>query len=351
MATIYSRGGVWWGRVQRDGQDVRRSLGTRSKTEARQRLDAWVREIDRVRFGGRPRHSFDDASLKFVAEHLPALRPASRRRYGVSLINLARTLEGVALADIGRARLSEFETARRAEGVTPATVRRDLACLSSLMSEAVDWEWIDVNPVPAYMRRRVKKGLRESPPRTRWLDHGEEARLIAAATPLPARAMAFAIETGLRKEEQFALTWSRVDRTRHELEIEGKGGRLRRVPLTDRALAILDALPVHIRSPYVFHHPRTKDGPRFVHMDKALKAAARRAGIADLRWHDLRRTCGCRCLQDRGMSMEQVRDLLGHSSVVVTERSYAFLHVDQLHDKMRPRIEAGAGPGTKAGTA
>lgn len=66
-------------------------------------------------------------------------------------------------------------------------------------------------------------------------------------------------------------------------------------------------------------------------MTKGLKGAARRAGIHDLRWHDLRRTCGCRLLQDRGLSTEQVRDWLGHSSVMTTEKAYAFLTIDDLH--------------------
>jgi integrase/recombinase XerD len=63
----------------------------------------------------------------------------------------------------------------------------------------------------------------------------------------------------------------------------------------------------------------------------ALKAAARKAGIEDLTLHDLRRTCGCRLLQDYGASMEVVSRWLGHSSIVVTERCYAFLRVEDLH--------------------
>ena len=69
-------------------------------------------------------------------------------------------------------------------------------------------------------------------------------------------------------------------------------------------------------------------------MLKILKVAARRAGINDLIWHDLRRTCGCRLLQDYGASMKEVCDWLGHSSVLVTEQRYAFLRVDDLHRRV-----------------
>src|SRR5262249_8497535 len=66
-------------------------------------------------------------------------------------------------------------------------------------------------------------------------------------------------------------------------------------------------------------------GTRFVQMDKGLKAAARRSGIVDLQWHDLRRTAGCRWLQRDRKSMAEVSTLLGHSSIAVTEKAYAFI--------------------------
>jgi integrase/recombinase XerD len=83
-----------------------------------------------------------------------------------------------------------------------------------------------------------------------------------------------------------------------------------------------------MRSRYVFCHD---NGDRYVNMEKGLKAARRRAALRAMRWHDLRRTCGCRLLQDYGLSMEAVREWLGHSSVIVTEKAYAFLEIEQLH--------------------
>jgi integrase len=85
------------------------------------------------------------------------------------------------------------------------------------------------------------------------------------------------------------------------------------------------------------------DGRRFWHLDKAFRGACRRARVADVRWHDLRRTCGCRLLQDRGFSMEQVRTWLGHSDLKTTQRSYAFLDVSHLVRAIvesQPRVAA-----------
>jgi len=46
------------------------------------------------------------------------------------------------------------------------------------------------------------------------------------------------------------------------------------------------------------------------------------------------RTCGCRLIQDKGFSLLQVSKWLGHSSVKVTEKHYAFLFVDHLEKQL-----------------
>jgi integrase/recombinase XerD len=74
---------------------------------------------------------------------------------------------------------------------------------------------------------------------------------------------------------------------------------------------------------------------------EALKKAALKAGLEDLTLHDLRRTCGCRLLQDYGAPMEVISRWLGHSSIKVTETVYAFLTDEDLHqavERGRPNV-------------
>jgi len=344
MATVYRRGRTWWGRVQREGHDLRQSLKTSSKAVAQQRLRAWLEELDRVAWGGKPRRTFDEMAVKFIDEHLPTLKPRAAARYVVSIERLTDSFEGKLLDEIGSAALAEFAAKRRRDGVarrgkgkipvihaiSPASIRRDLACLSSMFGCAIDWEWTEVNPVGPYLRRQRKRGsLRESPPRTRYLSHDEEARLLAKASPYVAVAIAFAIDTGLRVEEQFALERAQLSSGRVTVTAAtSKNSRARTVPLLPRSARLSAQIPPHLRCPFVFVNPQTQQ--RYRNLDKGFRAAARRAGIRDLRWHDLRRTCGCRLLQDKGFSLEQVKDWLGHSSVKVTERTYAFLRIDDL---------------------
>lgn len=329
MAGIYKRGKTWWGRAQRGNREFRRSLKTTDKGIAERRLRKWLEELEAYAWGEKPSKTFAEAAERFIREHLPNLKPKSAKRYGVSILHLMEPMGPVPLLAIGKVQMSDFETARRSSGVMAPTIRRDLACLSSIMGCCIDWEWLEVNPVPAYMRRRRRKGLKESPARTRYLTRLEEADLLSAATPDVRRAIEFAIDTGLRLEEQFGLTWAQVDapRARIMLGRETKSGEPREVPFIGRAVQLLAQMPRHIRSPFVFWHD---DGRRYNNMEKGLKAAAGRAGIGNLRWHDLRRTFGCRRLQEDRLSLEQIGKLLGHHSVTVTERSYAFLSVDQI---------------------
>ena len=63
---------------------------------------------------------------------------SSARRYGVSLAWLADEFENKYLDQIGTAELAEFEHKRREAGAKPPTVRRDLACLSSIFGSCIE---------------------------------------------------------------------------------------------------------------------------------------------------------------------------------------------------------------------
>ncbi len=333
---LYKRAGIWWGYKTYKGKKYQFSLETTNLREAQKRLGEKIAELIATNWGEKPRRTFDEATDKFIEEHIPTLKPKSAKRYAVSLGWLAQQFDGVKLDEITTGRLYEFEQTRYRAGASKPTIRRDLACLSSLMTCAMTWEWIDVNPVPAYKKARVKKGLKESEPRTRYLDHDEERRLLAACSNKLMEAVVFAIYTGLRKEEQFSLQRHNIDMNRCEIIIDrlvSKNKKERRVPLLPPALEIARKRIRQLRSPYLFSAANGERlSERSNYMLKTLKAAAKRAGIKPLIWHDLRRTCGCRLLQDYWFDIYKVRDWLGHSSVAVTEKTYAFLRIDDLHD-------------------
>jgi integrase/recombinase XerD len=339
------RGNVWWYRITHNGQTFEGSLDTEHLATAKEHVARKREELIATKWGRKPKRSFNEAAEKFGEEHFPILKPKSAQRYVVSIANLLRTFDRMLLDDITSAKLMEFERARRLSGVTSSTIRRDLACLSSIFSSAEEWEWIASNPVKPFLRGRKKKGLTEGEGRTRYLSHEEEREIIQYAPPVARDAIMVAIDTGLRKEELHALQWPWISFRAREITIPAevtKSKLARTVPLLERSYNILKLMEQARSSEYVFvtYQGRRYSASSPYHYE-ALQRAVRRANkaraeeglepIEHLQWHDLRRTCGCRLLQDRRFSLEQVSKWLGHSSVKVTESRYAFLDVSHLH--------------------
>lgn len=323
--SVYKRGNVWWIRFQHNGKEIRRPAKTTIKRVAEE-FERQVREeLGRVSRGGKQRRTFDEMMFRFNAEHLPTLAPSSQERYLISTEHMMTHFSGKYLDQIALGALDRFVSARRQAGATSSTVRRDLACLSSAFRSAIGWDWADQNPIKNMDKRRIRIG----PPRTRYLSHEEYAALIDGASPYLKPMIAFAVYTGLRREEQLSLEWDQINYQRREVFLPNtKSGAPRTVPLKPEAITALRSIARHITSPFVFCNG---EGERYLRVTRGLAGAARRAGIEDLRWHDLRRTCGSWLLQD-GVDIFRVSRWLGHKSVAVTERSYAFLDIADLHD-------------------
>lgn len=347
------RGATWWWRFERHGKEFTGSCETGDVSLAKERRDRKLAELKAVNWGETPKRTFNQAAERFGKEHFPNLKPSTRIRYTVSVANLLEDFNGVHMDAIDAAKLGEFERRRKAMSVTSATIRRDLACLSVIFTLAEGWVWVKGNPVKPYIfLRNQTKALPNSRPRERYLDHDEEDEILQHAPRKAKIAIVFAIDTGLRKEEQFAVEWRDVDFQKRRVRVRkeiAKNDRQRYVPLVPRVLGILKELHAarDLKCPYVF---ATKDGERYSETSptnyEALQTAVRRANKAreasggvgrrqameHVEWHDLRRTCGCRLLQDRKFSMEYVSKWLGHTSIKVTEQHYAFLHIDQLDE-------------------
>jgi len=182
VAGIYKRGQTWHARAQRDGIEQRTSLKTKDRAVAEKRFRKWLDQLDASAWGEKPVRTYAEAEVKFINEHLTTLKPKAAIRYGSSLKHLSEHFGRMKLDQITSAELSSFETKRRSAGMSPSTVRRDLACLSSMLTSCEDWEWIDNNPVPSYLRRRSRRGLKEGAARTRYLSLKEEQALQLLAT-------------------------------------------------------------------------------------------------------------------------------------------------------------------------
>ncbi len=341
--TLYQRppSKIWWARKRRKGKDFRVSLDTEDKGLGRERAEKWIKELIASEWGEKPAKTFSDAMLRYAEERFSSLGDGGKR-YATSIEHLSAHFGDVEMDKIKSSSLSDFVNKRLRE-VSPSTIRRDLSTLSAIFVQAQLWEWASSNPVRPFVEARGKIDLVEGEPRTRYLNSDEEDAILRYAGDTFRMLFAFNIDTGLRLSELKNLRWANVKLalpnsdlipSRGQILVEKKRtktkGASRKVPLLDRSYDFLKQ--AEKKSLTVF---ATVDGYGYSRNSptiwEALQKAARKAGIEDLTTHDLRRTCGCRLLQDYKVSMEVVSKWLGHSSVRVTERHYAFLEVEQLH--------------------
>jgi integrase len=169
------------------------------------------------------------------------------------------------------------------------------------------------------------KFFREFSIRSRILNSEEEEKLLQNATPYLQDIMRFALNTGLRIGEIYSLLWSNVDNEKFVLNIcAQKTGKMRTVPLNVDARKVLDVWALGKRNEFVFYNHET--GKPFVDLSTGFALACRNAGISGVTWHTLRHTFASRLL-DRGVDIMTVKELLGHSTVIVTMR-YTHTNLD-----------------------
>ena len=141
------------------------------------------------------------------------------------------------------------------KGPADSTINRHLGFLSKVLNLAKKDGLIERNPC---------EGIRRFPEirKTRFLTEEELIRLKNIMLPEHWAMVAFAIETGIRREEQFGLRWDCVDFENAVLTIPlPKGGKTRHVPLTPGAIAILRANPSFLTSAYVYPGHKGPDKP------------------------------------------------------------------------------------------
>ena len=127
--------------------------------------------------------------------------------------------------------------------------------------------------------------------------------MLKVMPPKMADICAFAIETGMRQDEIVQLDWSCIDFTRAVATIhKTKGNKLRTVPLTPAAMAILKRQPKAPKSSIVFWKGEgsTIDRVSTVFGKRARKRSQQKPDFVRFKFHDLRHLFAVRYLQNGG---------------------------------------------------
>ena len=226
-----------------------------------------------------------------------------------------------------------------------ATINRHFAFLRHMLMLALKDGKLTRNPVSAITFLAEER-------RTRFLTNEELSKLAAIMAPQDWKLVLFAIETGLRREEQFRLRWDQVDLENGVITIPlPKGDRTRHVHLSDTAQSVLRSLDSFVRSPWVFpsKDPMKPQNPQsFVNNVYAVNL--RQAGITGVNWHSLRHTAASRRVM-AGVDLVSVKEILGHRDIATTMR-YSHLSLSHLRNAVNKgsHLIPQIGTGSKTGS-
>ncbi len=150
-------------------------------------------------------------------------------------------------------------------------------------------------------------------------------------------------DAGLRRGEAIALEWTDVDLRRRTMHVQRsswnghvtlpKGGRTRRLPLTERLAVALQAHR-HLKGPRVLYYD---DGasPTNKEIRMWMERAQRRAVLpANGGYHILRHTF-CSHLAMQGATAKAIQELAGHQDLTTTQR---YMHLSPAHKDAAIRL-------------
>lgn len=320
--------GIWWiCYFDQFGKKRREKAGTKSIA-----IKLYGKRKQQVLEGKKLPETFRKPSVDFgqLADDALAYSKRNKRSYQTDVPRFARLKEwfGAHAAEELTPKEIEYRLAKVAEKEewAPSTFNHYRSLLSLSYRLGILNRKVTCNPARSVTHRR------EDNNRVRFLSVEEEKRfrrIIEAKWARHLPEFDLAINTGLRKGSQYGLTWDMVDWKGRMLNIpRTKNEEPNHVPLNDAAVAALRV--VHDRGEArgrVFQSART--GEPLENGRHWFEDAVREAEIKNFRWHDLRHTFASR-LRMKGAPLEDIADLLGHKSLMMTRR-YAHLGPNKLH--------------------
>jgi len=272
-------------------------------------------------FAGRFRSAREGESMSFtrladiyIDDYAKVKKRSWKTDYYLMKASMKPFFGSMACVKIRSLDIEHYVKHRLDEGVSKATANRSVQILRRMFNLAIDWGYLAENPASKVKLFSEKDNLKE-----RVLTEDEELRLLDASLPHIRPIVLCALHTGMRRGEILGLRWDQVDFEKRMIRVERtKSGKPRFIDINGTLLELLRRQRVdNPQSEFVF--PSNRTGRAFFKVDKAFKRACKLALITGLRFHDLRHTFASRLIA-RGVDIITVKELLGHSSVRITER-------------------------------
>jgi integrase len=314
----------WYITWTENGETKRLSTRQTDKDAARRELIDFEREM------ALPGAASDVTVRQAAAYYLSVInRPSTSKRQQYALKSPLAFFGDMRPDQIDRRACRAYIAMRAQAGRKPSAIINELSALAAALNCAARDGVIARAP---YIERPAAPPARE-----RWLSREEADRLLDAAGPVPHLRLfiELALRTAARTSAILGLTWDRVDFEQGTIDYRDPAlaaEKKKRRAVVPMNLSLREALlSVEERKGHVIQW----GGHRVGSVKKAFAEACRRAGLRDVTPHTLRHTAAT-WMAMAGVDMRQISLLLGHTSILVTERVYAKYHPSYL----RSAVEA-----------
>ncbi len=324
--TVYHRGNTWWIQYCRNGKSYRESSHSDQRSKAVNLLKKRVGESSRGKIIGpvAEKVTLEEMTKNLLADYKLV---GNRSIYTVTFFIKALLDyfgKPTRALDITGDRIAAYMSRRQQQGMSNATINREVACLRHMFNLMVKAGRLSRDHIPSAPR------LEEAPPRSGFIEPAEFEKLRNALPEYVRDLVSFMYLTGWRRGAATSLCWVRD--TELEFDDEGKmlvGGtiwlqsehsknkRSYQLRLKGRLLDVMkhawgkrDAECAHI-----FH----RDGEPIDNFRKSWKAACKEVGLQGLLVHDFRRSCA-RNLVRAGVPERVAMEITGHKTRSMFDR-------------------------------
>jgi integrase len=337
--------GEWWVFISRQGKRTSRKIGTDKKTamEVAKKIEAKLVLTDFHLAQREKVPTFKEYAEQWLETYIKATKRLSTyRRYREVLKHVYPDIGNLPIDKIKRGNVRDLLLKLgEKKGLSKSTLSLAKDVVSGPLSYAMDAELILVNPTIGLTKHlQIQRNKQEH---LDPLNHEEVNLFLKTCLKMCPEHYPFflcAFRTGMRLGELLALHWGDVDWNRRFLRVERsyklkqvtqtKNGRARRVDMSDQLIEVLrnhftrskeEGLKLGLGSApeLVFH--RKEEPIEQNHIRRIFKRILERAGLREIRIHDIRHTYASLLLSE-GISPVYVKEQLGHSSIQMTVDIY-----------------------------
>ena len=344
--------GRWEGRYTaghnlETGKPIYRNVLGKTQAEVKEKLKTAIQETQSLDFSKTGQYTVGQWMDVWYENYAKIkVRPSSHQTYKGYIENHIKPnigdipLEKLTTLDLQRlyktllanGRVDRLESKGQPKGLSPKTVRNIHQILSSALKLAQEQRLILTNPAEGCALPKVEHREMKTLPVEQlqsFLREAEDSGVFALYY--------LELATGLRRGELLGLKWEDIDLEHGDLRVRRQIARIngrvveaplktknayRTLPLAENTVSILKEQKKKVgSSPWVF--PSATGGPispdSVLHM---LHRVLKRAGLPEVRFHDLRHTFATLALQN-GVDIKTVSGMLGHFSAGFTLDTYA----------------------------